>query len=218
MGLCKPVQYYQSLSIKNDIYGVLPFMAPEILRGNPYTTASDIYSFSMMMWEFISGIPPFDDREHGLQLSLSICKGERPEIIEDTSQSYVNLMKNCWDENPLKRPDALEISNIIKSWISCITKKDIDKESKSIAIEFYKADKVLEQKQKNTSDIINNKSHAQAYHTSCLLDFTIKLNEILDQEDIKIYGYKNDKNNELYETKIRHGLGNYYNIIKFKKF
>src|SRR6266542_3120966 len=35
-----------------DIYGVLPFVAPEILRGKPYTTASDIYSFSMIMWEF----------------------------------------------------------------------------------------------------------------------------------------------------------------------
>ncbi len=42
-----------------DIYGVLPFVAPEILRGKPYTSASDIYSFSMIMWEFTSGIPPF---------------------------------------------------------------------------------------------------------------------------------------------------------------
>ena len=44
LGLCKPVQYFQSLR-KNDIYGVLPFVAPEILRGKPYTPASDIYSF-----------------------------------------------------------------------------------------------------------------------------------------------------------------------------
>ena len=53
-------------------------------------------------------------------------------------------------------------------------------------MEFYKADNILKNKQtniSNTSDIINSKSHSQAYHTSRLLDFTKKLNEILDQEE-----------------------------------
>ena len=48
LGLCKPIEYYQSTSKKNDIYGVLPFVASEVLRGKPYTLASDIYSFSMI--------------------------------------------------------------------------------------------------------------------------------------------------------------------------
>ena len=74
LGLCQPVKSFLKT---NNIYGVIPFMAPEVLRGKPYTPASDIYSFSMIMWEFTSGVPPFND-------SLSICKGERPEIIEYT--------------------------------------------------------------------------------------------------------------------------------------
>ena len=94
MGLCKPIESFQSTK-KDDIYGVLPFVAPEVLRGKPYTPASDIYSFSMIMWEFTSGISPFDDREHGLQLALSICRGERPEIIENTPKCYIDLMKKC---------------------------------------------------------------------------------------------------------------------------
>ena len=60
LGLCKPISYYSSN--RNEIYGVLPYIAPEVLRRNPYTPASDIYSFSMIMWEFKSGVPPFDDR------------------------------------------------------------------------------------------------------------------------------------------------------------
>ncbi|GBC30757.2 kinase-like domain-containing protein [Rhizophagus irregularis DAOM 181602=DAOM 197198] len=63
LGLCQPVK--SSLK-KDNIYGVMPFMAPEILRGKPYTPASDIYSFSMIMWEFTSGVPPFNDRAHDL--------------------------------------------------------------------------------------------------------------------------------------------------------
>ncbi|GES83861.1 kinase-like domain-containing protein [Rhizophagus clarus] len=69
------------------------------------------------MWEFTSGIPPFNHRAHDLQLSISICKGERPEIIESTPQCYVDLMKKCWSEDPLERPSAEKISNIIADWI-----------------------------------------------------------------------------------------------------
>ncbi len=204
LGLCKPIKYFESTSKKNDIYGVLPFVAPEILRGKPYTPASDIYSFSMIMWEFTSGFPPFDDIEHGFQLSLNICKGERPKIIENTPQCYIDLMKKCWNEDPLKRPDAFEIKKIINYWISNIAKKfneesesenievleskNIDKESKlenideseNIIIEFYEADKFLKRKQTNVSTF---KSHPQAYHTSRLLDFTKPLNEILNQKE-----------------------------------
>ncbi|RGB38673.1 kinase-like domain-containing protein, partial [Rhizophagus diaphanus] len=80
LGLCQPVK--SSLK-KGEVYGVIPFMAPEVLRGKPYTPASDIYSFSMIMWEFTSGVPPFNDRIRDLQLSLSICRGERPKIVEN---------------------------------------------------------------------------------------------------------------------------------------
>ncbi|PKY46521.1 kinase-like protein, partial [Rhizophagus irregularis] len=103
LGLCQPVKSFLK---KYDIHGVIPFMSPEILRGKSYTPASDIYSFSMIMWEFTSGVPPFNNRAHDIQLSLSICEGERPEIIENTPQCYVDLMKKCWDENPSKRPSS----------------------------------------------------------------------------------------------------------------
>src|ERR1044072_9545593 len=46
--LCKPVKYFQH-SKKDDTYGVLPFVAPEVLKGKPYTASSDIYSFAMIM-------------------------------------------------------------------------------------------------------------------------------------------------------------------------
>src|SRR6266536_3150070 len=113
LGLCRPIQ--SSLE-KDNIYGVMPFMAPEVLRGKPYTSASDIYSFAMIMWEFTSGVTPFNDKGHDFHLALSICNGKRPKIIENEPQCYVDLMKKCWDEDPLKRPDALKISNIIKNW------------------------------------------------------------------------------------------------------
>ncbi|GBB84478.1 hypothetical protein RclHR1_11040004 [Rhizophagus clarus] len=70
------------------IYGVIPFMASEVLRGKQYTQASDIYSFSMIMWEFTSGISPLNDRAHDLQLSLSICKVGNNNITKSHPQAY----------------------------------------------------------------------------------------------------------------------------------
>ncbi len=217
LGLCKPVEDFQS-SKKGEIYGVLPFVAPEILRGKPYISASDIYSFSMIMWEFISGFPPFNDRKHDFLLALNICKGERPEIIENTPQCYIDLMKKCWNEDPLNRPNASEISNTIKNWYEIIgnIKKNLNNMDNDDMVEFWKA----EEKQINTS--INDKpiikSHPQAYHTSRLLDFTEKLNEILDQKDKEIYGYNNNQSNRLFETGTSQSIGNYFKIFKYENF
>ncbi|GBC01061.1 hypothetical protein RclHR1_04050004 [Rhizophagus clarus] len=179
LGLCQSVKFLK----KYDIYGVIPFMAPEVLRGKPYTSASDIYSFSMIMWEFTSGIPPFNNRAHDLQLSLSICKGERPEIIENTPQCYVDLMKKCWSEDPFKRPSAKEVIDVFENWIfrprdynnKKISNDNISKELKSNIMDFINA------------PIGNNnfitEFHPQACYTSRLHDFTSgKVNEILESE------------------------------------
>ncbi|RGB40688.1 kinase-like domain-containing protein [Rhizophagus diaphanus] len=152
-------------------------MAPEVLRGKPYTPASDIYSFSMIMWEFTSGVTPFKNRAHDLQLSLSICKGERPEIIENTPQCYMDLMKKCWDEDPLKRPSSKEVKIIFERWILLPHEKkikDIDEELKSNIMEFINAP--IGQYYNPAAE-----SHPQACYTSRLLDFTSKkLNEIIE--------------------------------------
>ncbi|GBB96975.1 hypothetical protein RclHR1_02890002 [Rhizophagus clarus] len=165
-------QSTKSFSNKDNIYGVIPFIAPEVLRGESYTPSSDIYSFSMIMWEFTSGIPPFNNKAHDHKLALSICRGERPEIIENTPQCYVDLMKKCWDKNPLKRPSALEVLNIIKKWIFRSNSDEIN-ELKSNIMEFINAPI-------GHNNLITE-SHPQAYYTSRLHNFTGEvINKILE--------------------------------------
>ncbi|EXX61130.1 kinase-like domain-containing protein [Rhizophagus irregularis DAOM 181602=DAOM 197198] len=165
LGLCKPLKSFLK---KYDIYGVIPFMAPEVLRGNPYTTASDIYSFSIIMWEFTSGVPPFNNRAHDFQLSLSICEGERPEIIENTPQCYVDLMKKCWDENPLKRPSS---KVLLKSGYNLTTESHPQAYYKSRFLDFTS---------KQLNEILESRD-LQAYYSSQTTSG--KVNEILESED-----------------------------------
>src|SRR6266542_2045271 len=122
LGLCKPINALQNSSINddNEVYGVLPYVAPERLRNMPYTSASDIYSLSMIMWEFTSGISPFGNRSHDFDLCLCICGGERPEIVENTPQCYINLMKKCWDSDPSKRPTIKILEDTVSKWLKSI--------------------------------------------------------------------------------------------------
>ena len=109
-GLSRPANKPTS---DNESYGVLPYIAPEVLRGKRYTKAADIYSLGIIMWEFTSGIPAFNNIPHDFNLSLKICKGYRPKIIEGTDPDYAKLMKRCWNTDPNKRPTAGELEKNI---------------------------------------------------------------------------------------------------------
>ncbi|EXX68606.1 Kin1p [Rhizophagus irregularis DAOM 197198w] len=188
LGLCKPISDLKDSDNKvNEVYGVLPYMAPEILRKKPYTPASDIYSFSMIMWEFTSGIPPFSHEAHDYHFILSVYEGKRPKIVKNTPKCYIELMKKCWDLNPTNRPTILMLENIISEWIRCINEyykvnmdgnykfivPNIDGQLKNDMLKFVEANKALVEEKANTSMI---QYHSQACYTSR------KLTEILVQE------------------------------------
>src|SRR6185312_17155610 len=55
LGLSKPVNETET---ESKIYGLMPYMAPEVLRGERYTPAADIYSLGMVLYELITCLPP----------------------------------------------------------------------------------------------------------------------------------------------------------------
>ncbi|CAG8559294.1 15827_t:CDS:2 [Racocetra fulgida] len=92
--------------------GVLPYIAPEVLRGKQYTKKSDIYSLGIIIWELTSFTRPFNKEFHDVNLALKIVMGGRPEITNDTPKPYKVVMEKCWDNDPLKRPETSELLQI----------------------------------------------------------------------------------------------------------
>src|SRR3954449_10830215 len=112
-GFCMPASETLSDSTQKNVYGVMPYIAPEILRGNPHTLASDIYSLGIIINEIITVIPPFNDQPHDHFLVLDICRGLRPTIRAETPKFLKELIEKCWDANPEKRPTSEKIIYIL---------------------------------------------------------------------------------------------------------
>ncbi|CAI2186570.1 16862_t:CDS:2, partial [Funneliformis geosporum] len=151
----------------NESYGVLPYVAPELLQGISPTKASDIYSFGIIMWTLSAGIRPWCNRPHDLELATLICLGNRPEIFEGTPNVYSQLMKQCWHPDPLKRPTASHLYELLGNWVSAICD---DPESSDLSDQFDIAE------EKKFSEFENNQFHQQeihtkAFYTSRLLHF-----------------------------------------------
>ncbi|CAG8534905.1 19298_t:CDS:2 [Racocetra persica] len=123
LGLNAPVN--EPLHSK-EIYGVIPFVAPEIFQALPYTAAADIYSFGMIMWMLSSGKLPFGDRPHDHRLVSDICDGDlwayysehlsalKPTNIEITKRSrnsHYEILTNT-------HPDAVYYSRPISKFTS----------------------------------------------------------------------------------------------------
>ncbi|PKC60349.1 kinase-like protein, partial [Rhizophagus irregularis] len=126
----------------------LPYIAPEVLNKEPYTSSSDIYSFGVIMAELSSGKPPYHNRKHDASLALNICNGLRPEFGKGTPEIYKKMAYKCMNAISNQRPKASEISEIIDFWNSSFHDNKYYQENekygykgKEIKVIFEEADK-----------------------------------------------------------------------------
>src|ERR1051325_5589450 len=112
LGLCKPADETPSQSRDKKVYGVLPYVATEVLRGKEYTQASDIYGFGIIAYEMCTGLPPYHDIAHDKFLAIRICQGLRPKSDYKIPQLILDVIQQCWDADPLKRPKAEELYDL----------------------------------------------------------------------------------------------------------
>ncbi|KAG9307860.1 hypothetical protein G9A89_023425 [Geosiphon pyriformis] len=95
-----------------DVFGIIPYIAPEVLQGKPFTQASDIYSFGILVWEACSIQRYLCHKKHDANLIQEICNGLRPKIQENIPKFFSNIMQQCWAADPRKRPTAEHLKNL----------------------------------------------------------------------------------------------------------
>ncbi|POG80196.1 kinase-like domain-containing protein [Rhizophagus irregularis DAOM 181602=DAOM 197198] len=188
LGMCQPANNKDK---KEGVYGVLPYMAPEILRGYQYTKAADIYSFGIVMNEYLSEEIPFNDIPHDHILAIKICKGLRPKISEDIPKFLVDLIIKCWDAKAENRPSAKELYQILSKWHEEYMKFN-NNEIHSQMREYNR--EISEKSLKNRSNENKSesiKTHPQAIYTSRLLNFK-NLPEPVNSSDLSSFQVNSD--------------------------
>jgi serine/threonine protein kinase len=115
-GLSKMVDPAQQLAVTMNV-GTPLYMAPELLDGAPrtqagYTGKIDVYAYSMIVYEIITGLVPFSDQKKKLTsivLQGLILKRIRPKFPPDTPPNWVEFIESCWDHDPDNRPSFADI-------------------------------------------------------------------------------------------------------------
>lgn len=100
----------QSLNMQsqNGLKGTPTHMAPEIMKNYEYSEASDVYAYSMIVYQIMSGRSPFEGIKNSYNLFVKISTGYRPQI-EGVPDVYKELIEKCWSHDPKERPSFDEI-------------------------------------------------------------------------------------------------------------
>ena len=105
------------------LVGTVPFIAPEIAKpGAKHTQASDVYSFSLFLYELADPLKPHS--WYGVcdipeLIVTSAEKGLRPPLVElniegGQSGSFQHLITQCWRGKASERPNISEVSALLK--------------------------------------------------------------------------------------------------------
>ena len=89
-GISETVRTSMSRINNSSSSGTLVYMSPEQIRGKDIGREADIYSFGAMLYELLSGNPPFYKGDINYQIL-----NEKPSIIEGISEKTNSFLQKC---------------------------------------------------------------------------------------------------------------------------
>lgn len=90
------------------------YMAPEILnKTQPFTIKSDIFSLGITFWELTTNKEPYAEhlftKNNDVEAFTKYIKNGGRETTKKIYAPLANLIKQCWDKEPEKRPEGKEV-------------------------------------------------------------------------------------------------------------
>ena len=92
------------------------YIAPEIWSDFQYSTKSDVYAYSIILYEIITGEVPFENENFFYKIGVDVSINNlRPSFHFPIPDHYKKLIESCWSKNPNERPSFNEIVSLLKS-------------------------------------------------------------------------------------------------------
>uniref|UniRef100_F6ZB89 receptor protein-tyrosine kinase n=1 Tax=Ciona intestinalis TaxID=7719 RepID=F6ZB89_CIOIN len=124
--VCKVSDFGLSRTLENDPQATyttqggkiaLRWTAPESIRCRQFTSASDVWSYGIVMWEVMSyGEKPYWDMSNEVVTEV-LEDGYRLPSPEGCPTPVHSLMLKCWSYEPKRRPTLLEIIKTLDHFI-----------------------------------------------------------------------------------------------------
>ena len=87
-----------------SICGSPLWVAPEVLRGEKYGCACDVYSFGIIVWEALAWSEPYPDMGSTDVMNGVACGTLRPQAPPETPPDLATILESCWATKPETRP------------------------------------------------------------------------------------------------------------------
>ena len=124
--------------------GTIQYMAPEVIRDEPFNTKADVYAFGIIMYEVLTGNRAYKDvlkkssftMIESFKFLQSVAAGKRPKFDERCKlikDEIKELIKQCWADDPNDRPTFSEVYKKLslseKDFVTkyCLDKVDLDR-------------------------------------------------------------------------------------------
>ncbi len=94
----------------NSVLGSVHYLSPEQARGGGANKKSDIYSLGIVMFELLTGRPPFSG-ESAVSIALKHLQNETPSVKRwnpDVPQSVENIILKATAKDPFHRYDSVD--------------------------------------------------------------------------------------------------------------
>jgi len=113
-----PADSKHSVSAETRITGTVAYMSPEQMSGGTVTSASDIYSFGIVLFEMATAQLPFQDR-HIIQSAIQRARGQIPPVrvlAPDIDPRWETAIRRCLEIEPSRRiRSASELADLFRN-------------------------------------------------------------------------------------------------------
>ncbi|XP_044155132.1 mast/stem cell growth factor receptor Kit isoform X2 [Bufo gargarizans] len=118
-GLARDIKNDSNYVVKGNARLPVKWMAPESIFHCVYTFESDVWSYGILLWEIFSlGSSPYPRMPVDSKFYKMIKDGYRMLSPDCAPAELYEIMKSCWNSDPVKRPTFKQIVQMVEQQLS----------------------------------------------------------------------------------------------------
>ncbi|KAM5248249.1 dual specificity testis-specific protein kinase 2 [Ctenodactylus gundi] len=156
-GLAEKIPDVSSGSEKLAVVGSPFWMAPEVLRDEPYNEKADVFSYGIILCEIIARVqadPDYLPRTENFGLDYDAFQ----HMVGDCPPDFLQLTFNCCNMDPKLRPSFVEIGKALEEIMSHLQDEELERDRKLQPTPKGLLEKVPGGKRLSSLDKISHKS------------------------------------------------------------